>query len=403
MKHDLFSLMGLFLALLFPTLALAQPKAASDYERSAVLRELEFRLVRERGVDTEIRIEFAESYAVSNSETGVRGRALFRARNRDWEPLWFDSVLERRGSRVTRLDWGYGNRRGDSRPGDYRPGDSRPGDYRPGNDRNDDRYQGGNSGVLRNGRYEIQLVATNRMLDIGNGNQVVQREAGRSRSQQWDLEAASGNFYYIRSAETGEVLTVEGRGENGDNIVLTRERRNDDFQLWEVRPGPDNGYYFIARNGKSLDSPSSARYDGGRMQLYNRNDEANQRFRLRLISDRSRPDDRPRDRGRDDYRPGSGSGRLIWSGRVDGEIELEVRGNSVRERHISGQAPYDVRTNSGWSLPRRDVIVRVVKLSGRGRVEVISQPTSRNGYVAFIRINDADRGADDYELEISWN
>ncbi len=393
MNRQLFYLVGMLLLLAFPLTALAQTRPANTYELNAVLRELEARLIRERGVETEVRLEQAESYAISNNQTGVRGRALARARNRNWEPLWFDAALERRGGRVTQLDWGYGNRRGDTRPGDPR--------Y-------DDRYQTG-GGIVRNGRYEIQLVATNRLLDIGNGNQVVQREASRSRSQQWELEAVSGNFYYIRSAETGEVLTIEGRGESGDNIVLTRAGRNDDYQLWEVRAGPDNGYYFIARNGKSLDSPSSARYDGGRMQLYNRNGEANQRFLLRLIDDRMRADDRnrnrdryddrPRDRGRDDY----GSGRLIWSGRVDGAIELEVRGNSVRERHLSGQPPYDVRANSGWSLPRRDVTVRVARLRGRGRVEVIAQPTARNGYVALIRINDSERGADDYEIEISWN
>ncbi|MBI1761269.1 MAG: RICIN domain-containing protein [Acidobacteria bacterium] len=396
MNRRLINLVSVLLLLAFPLAAGAQTRSASNAEREAVMRELDYRLTRERGADIEIRIELAEAYPLGNNETGVRGRAMIRARNRDWESLWFDSALERRGGRVTRLDWGYGNRRGDARPGDPRTNDPRP----------DDRYQGSSSiGVLRNGRYEIQLVATNRLLDIGNGNQVVQREASRARSQQWDLEIAGGNYYSIRSAETGEVMTFEGRGESGDNVILTRERRNDEAQLWEIRPGPDNGYYFIARNGKSMDSPSSARNDGGRMQLYNRNGEANQRFRLRLVDDRTRLDDR--NRGRDRYddrgRENSGASSLRWSGRVDGEIEIEVRGNVVRERHISGQAPYDVRTSSGWSLPRRDVTVRVNRLRGRGRVEVVEQPTSRNGYVAVIRISDADRGADDYELEISWN
>lgn len=399
MNQPLLKLGWIFLLLMLPMLGLAQNRSASEYERNAVLRELEYRLTRERGADSEIRIELAESYPLSNNETGVRGRASIRSRNQNWEPVWFDSALERRGGRVTRLDWGYGNQRGNPRAGDNRPLEPR----------SDDRYQGGSIGVLRNGRYEIELVATNGMLDIGNGNQVVQRAAGRSRSQQWDLEAVSGNYYRIRSAETGEVMTVQGRGESGDSIVLERERRNDDYQLWEVRPGPDNGYYFIARNGKSMDSPSSARHDGGRMQIYNRNGEANQRFRLRLVDDRSRFDDRNRgrdrydDRSRERGRDYTGSTRLLWSGRVDGEIEIELRGSSARERHISGQAPFDVRTSTGWSLPRRDVNVRVSRLRGRGRVEVIEQPNARNGYVAVIRISDSERGADDYELEITWN
>jgi hypothetical protein len=396
MNRQLLNLGWSLLLLVFPLFVMAQNRSANEYERNAILRELEYRLTRERGADSEIRLDLAEAYTLSNNETGVRGRASIRSRNQNWESLWFDSALERRGGRVTRLDWGYGNQRGNPRPGD--------------NPRADERYQGdSSSGVLRNGRYEIQLVATNRLLDIGNGNEIVQREASRSRSQQWDLETASGNYYYIRAVETGEVMTVQGRGESGDGIVLEREGRNRDYQLWEVRPGPDNGYYFIARNGKAMDSPSSARHDGGRMQLYNRNGEANQRFRLRLIDDRTRLDDRNRgrdrydDRGRDRGRDNTGATRLLWSGRVDGEIEIELRGSAARERHISGQAPFDVRTSTGWSLPRRDVSVRVSRLRGRGRVEVLEQPTSRNGYVAVIRISDPERGADDYELEITWN
>ena len=168
-----------------------------------------------------------------------------------------------------------------------------------------------------------------------------------------------------------------------------------------------NGYYFIARNGRSMDSPSSARNDGGRMQLYSRNGEANQRFLLRQVDDRSRLDDRNRDRDRfdprDRARDSNGAGRMTWRGRVDGEIEIEIRGTSARERRLSGQPAYGVRADFGAALPRRDVSVRVERLRGRGRVEVIQQPSSSNGFTAVIRINDAAGGADDYELEVNWN
>lgn len=399
---SLFFLVGL----LAPGLALAQFGSVSNADRDLVRRELEYRISRDRGYDVAVRLDTAESYSAgTGSETGVRGRAQYRDRSSRWETVWYESVIDTRRSRVTRLDWGIGNR-----------SDNRD-DYR---DNRDNRFPermppggpvGGQSGVVRAGRYTIQLVATSRMLDV-NGRQVVQRGASNSRSQLWEIEDAGNGYYYLRSADTGDVMTIEGRGDNGAGIILTRQQRGDDNQLWEVRSGPDNGYYFIARNGRSIDSPSSARFDGGRMQLYSRNGEANQRFRLQLVEDRGRYDNRDRnddryrvpDRGRDnrDNYGGSGSS-LRWSGRVDGEIEVEVRGSAVRERHISGQAPFNVRSNSGWSLPRRDVSVRVNKLRGRGRVEVVEQPSSRNGYVAVIRISDSQGGADDYELEISWN
>jgi hypothetical protein len=94
---------------------------------------------------------------------------------------------------------------------------------------------------------------------------------------------------------------------------------------------------------------------------------------------------------------------MSWRGRVDGEIDLEIRGSVARVRHLSGQAPNGVRADFGVALPRRDVSIRVERLRGRGRVEVIQQPSSSNGFTAVIRINDSAGGADDYEIEVSWN
>jgi hypothetical protein len=389
------------LLLLAPSLVRAQFGTVNNNDREAVRRELEARLTTERGYRVVVRIDSAETYNLnSGMERGIRGRAQVQDRSRRWDTLWYEAVLEGRRSRVARLEWGdndwnnrsrnRGDRRDDNRRDDNRRDDTRRDDNRP------------SSGVLQGGRYEIQLVATSRMLDVANGRQAVQRSANNSRSQEWDIEDAGNGYYYIRSAESGEVLTRQGEN-NGANVWLTRQRPNDDAQLWEIRSGPDNGYYFLTRSGRSLDSPSSARQEGGRMQIYSRNGEANQRFLLRPVDQRGRGDNRGRDRFDNRDRDTLGSGRLTWSGRVDGEIEIEIRGSSVRERHINGQPPAGVRTNSGWSLPRRDVSISVNKLRGRGRVEVLEQPSARNGYVALIRVSDSQGGADDYELEISWN
>jgi hypothetical protein len=42
-------------------------------------------------------------------------------------------------------------------------------------------------------------------------------------------------------------------------------------------------------------------------------------------------------------------------------------------------------------------------IEGRGNVEVIQQPSSRNNYQAIVLIRDSQGGADDYEIEIRWN
>jgi redox-regulated HSP33 family molecular chaperone len=50
------------------------------------------------------------------------------------------------------------------------------------------------------------------------------------------------------------------------------------------------------------------------------------------------------------------------------------------------------------ALPRRDGALRVQLLEGRGRVQVIQQPSARNNYTAIVRVKDAQRGADTYRF-----
>jgi hypothetical protein len=185
----------------------------------------------------------------------------------------------------------------------------------------------------------------------------------------------------------------------------------DQNQLWLIKPGPDNGYYFTTQRNLSLDSPSSARGDGGRIQIYNSNGEANQRFRLRLISDSNvanpgGPGRDRNDRDRDQYgrdRNNSGVGSLTWRGRVDDVTVLEIRDRTVRDRVISGRPAEGVRADFTSALPNREVTVSVEKRRGRGDVRVVEQPTSRNNYTAVIQIRDSSGGADEYEIEVRWN
>ena len=370
-----------------------QGSQATDIQRELVRRELENQVSTQRGGNVTVRIDRAWSNNLSNRETNIRGTALISVRRGREEAIDFDAVIDTRSNRVTRVDWrpaGQGNQ------GDY----NRPDYNRP------------SSGQFQSGRYEIQLVATNRMLAVGANRTVVQTDSRNNRNQGWVLEDAGNGLYYIKSADTGEVMTVSGGG-SGSSIVLARQRRGSNDQLWEIRSGPDNDYYLISRRGLAMDSPSSARYDGGRMQVYNRNGEANQRFRLNPVSggrnddyDRRRQGNPPYDRRPGDYdqRPGyGGSGSMTWSGRVDGTVELIIQGNYVRENNIDGQAVYNSRSRFSSQLPNANVRVSVSKLRGRGRVEIIEQPSSNNRFSAIIRIRDEQGGADDYEIQVNWN
>lgn len=361
---------------------------ATDYQRELVRRELEIRISSQRGGNVTVRIDRAWTNTVSNRETGIRGTASISTRRGRDEYIDFDATIDTRSNRVSRIDWRASGQDDYNRPDYNRP----------------------SSGPIQNGRYEIQLVATGRMLSADQNGTVVQSNMGRNRSQRWDFEDAGNGYYYIRSADTGEYMTASGG--SGSTIVLARLRRGSDDQLWEIRSGPDNGYYITNRRGLAMDSPSSARYDGGRMQLYGRNGEANQRFRLNLIGRGDYGDNRPWPR---DQRPGDwdrpqqprqpgygGSGRLTWSGRVDDTVELYIQDGYVRENTISGQQTYNSRYRFTSRLPNAEVRVSVNKLRGRGRVEVVEQPSYNNRFTAIIRIRDDRSGADDYEIEVNW-
>jgi len=49
-------------------------------------------------------------------------------------------------------------------------------------------------------------------------------------------------------------------------------------------------------------------------------------------------------------------------------------------------------------LPRRDGTVRVEKLSGRGTIDVVQQPSRSNNYTAIVEVKDADGGPDMYRF-----
>ncbi len=400
-KKSLATMLLLLAGLALTAFAQSQVQTARREDRDLVERELRTRINNDERRNYEVQVTRAETFYLSRTENGIRGRARISNDRNTWREVSFDGVIDLRRNQISNLRWQYEDRLDDRR------------DDRRYDDRGyDDRRQSGNSsGVLRSGRYEFQLVATNRFLAVGSDRRTMVQSSASGRATQWDIEDAGNGAYYIRSADTGDVMTVQGRGENGDTVGVARQVRGDVNQLWIIKSGPDNGYHFTTQRGKALDSPSSARGDGGRMQVYSFNGESNQRFRARLISDSGAGFGRDRDRDRSDRdlsnrdrdRNYGGPGSLSWRGRVDDVTVLEIRDRSVSDRVISGRPAENVRSSFNGSLPNREVTVSVEKRRGRGEVRVVEQPSRRNNYTAVIHIRDSSGGADDYEIEVRWN
>lgn len=92
-----------------------------------------------------------------------------------------------------------------------------------------------------------------------------------------------------------------------------------------------------------------------------------------------------------------------WSGRVDREVQISMRGNRVSTRSMDNNS-FDARERSRVfsSMPRQDGQVIAQVSSGRGRVDVIQQPSSQNGYTTVVRIQDPGSGSENYRVTAYW-
>lgn len=92
-----------------------------------------------------------------------------------------------------------------------------------------------------------------------------------------------------------------------------------------------------------------------------------------------------------------------WSGPVDQEVRIQMRGGQTA---VMGMGPremtgYDqVRRMSG--VPATDGYVSVQMLQGRGRADVVQQPSAQNGYTTIVRVRDTQGGAGSYDIAAYW-
>lgn len=90
---------------------------------------------------------------------------------------------------------------------------------------------------------------------------------------------------------------------------------------------------------------------------------------------------------------------FTWRGSVDDDTRIYVRSGRVVDVVRSGASPRrKARVDHDRPLPRRDGLVRVELIEGRGRAHVVQQPDARNDWTAIVRVKDAARGADVYRF-----
>ncbi|MCC6263999.1 MAG: hypothetical protein IT169_10510 [Bryobacterales bacterium] len=100
----------------------------------------------------------------------------------------------------------------------------------------------------------------------------------------------------------------------------------------------------------------------------------------------------------------SGKGQCDIRFRVDNEVEVAIRGDRVDIRTIAGQDSRDEGSECNFPLPVGDVNnFRWEKRDGRGRVELMEEPTRRSGNRAIFNVRDPDGGDGRYHIRLNWD
>jgi hypothetical protein len=136
------------------------------------------------------------------------------------------------------------------------------------------------------GRYEIENVASGKVLDLNRQDQrtLVQWSRSHARSQQWDIEDAGNGYIYIKSAETGLAVDIDGGRARDGARVITSSPAGRDSQLWKIEGHHEGEVRFTSRLGIALDLPHGLHDDGVEYQVWSGAGQDNQRFRLVRIS-----------------------------------------------------------------------------------------------------------------------
>jgi len=98
-----------------------------------------------------------------------------------------------------------------------------------------------------------------------------------------------------------------------------------------------------------------------------------------------------------------GKGQCDIRLRVDGEVEVSVRGDRVRVRTVAGRDARDDGSECNEPMPARPLTgFNFEVLDRRGDIKLLSGPEGRSGFSAVVRIRDSEGGEGRYHFRLSW-
>ena len=106
----------------------------------------------------------------------------------------------------------------------------------------------------------------------------------------------------------------------------------------------------------------------------------------------------------DEWNPGAADGFCRLRVFVDDSARLELHGDQVIVRTLSGKRNHDAGSRCNQPLPVQAVTdFRVTTEAGRGAVIDVVAPARDNGFTAGMTIDDRRTGGDMYEILVAWH
>jgi hypothetical protein len=204
--------------------------------------------------------------------------------------------------------------------------------------------QGGFNGP---GSYEIANLQSGKVLDLDRNDQstVIQFSPRGTDNQAWEVQPARDGFFFIRNRMNGNAL--EAMGNNNSAPVRGVPFNGGPGQQWRIENGKDGNALIVNRSGKTLDIPDGTNRDGVRVQVYDLNGDANQRFVFRRVSGGGRDRGDRREGGGDRITCASDRGRRVY-------CEANTNRGVRLVRQVSSQGCIE---GSTWGFDRRGIWV----------------------------------------------
>lgn len=143
------------------------------------------------------------------------------------------------------------------------------------------------SKTIESGNYVISTsMDRNKVLDV-TGNVITNNENielwdnNNSNNQKFIVSYLEDGYYSIKAFNSNKVLTIyNGNANSGGNVVQSYYTGSD-FQKWVIEDA-GNGYYYILSkcNGLALDVYGALTKNGTNIEVYNKNNGANQKFKF---------------------------------------------------------------------------------------------------------------------------